>query len=508
MASKDKRQKESKDDSLSADIMKRFKTRPFLYIGSILILIIITIAFVFLPALGTESFDGGDMVFGYYNRTPIRFVQGNYFHQVFQNITRNVNLSPDDPFYFFQLAEVWRLAFELTVIHIGILDEVNQAGFLMPPELVDRAVAELPIFHENGRFSPARYRAMDNNSRMTLWRQVQESLLSDQYIGDLQSIRSPSGEAAFIGTMASPQRSFEVAIFPIDTYPESEVIAYANANSELFRNTRLSMITLGSEREAQQILESVRNGVSTFEEAARINSLDGFADRGGDMGLRMVFELIPELPNPQEREQVLNMPRGGISDLLRVGSSWAFFRLEEAPQMANLEDELTRDRVRSYMMNNVRGRIEDWFLSEAEDFAREAQDIGFSQAAFVRNIASYEFGPIPLNYGNSGLFDTIEAAGVPELMHAGDNQFFWRLAFTTPLNTISRPLVVDNNVIVLLPLEEHGAREGDTEYITIYLPMWAGEALQSSYRDYFLVNDKFDNRFEDTFWRLMSWDMF
>ena len=90
MASKDKKLPEKRDDSSKAEIMQRLKTRPLLYIGSVLILVIVVIAFVFVPALGPESFGSGDLTFGSYNRVPIKFVPGNYFHQVYQSLSRNL----------------------------------------------------------------------------------------------------------------------------------------------------------------------------------------------------------------------------------------------------------------------------------------------------------------------------------------------------------------------------------------------------------------------------------
>ena len=155
-------------------------------------------------------------------------------------------------------------------------------------------------------------------------------------------------------------------------------------------------------------------------------------------------------------------------------------------------------------MNNLRGRVEDWLILEAERFTARAREIGFSEAAEAGNINKNSFGPIPLNYGDSVLFSSVSSSGISELTSASQNEFFWRTAFSTPINSISEPVVVGENIIVLLPLEELDADDSETEFIQSYYSYWIGSSTESSYRTYFLENKKLDDRFQDMFWRI--WD--
>jgi len=505
MASRDKKSIAKREEPVKSEIIQRFKTHPFLFTGTVVILVIVIVAFVFVPAIVPNAQRGQELIFGYYNKVPIKYVPGNYFYQVQYNLAQQQGLSQEDPNYISRLGQIWGEAFAQTAVHLGILEEMKQAGYIAPEDVVDRAVAELDFLQENGRFSPVRYRAMDNNSRMNLWRQVQEGVIINNYQSDVGNLKVSSKEASFIASMASPRRSFDAAVFPMSLYPDSEVIAYASANPNLFTVTRLSRITVGSsEREARQILDSIKNGVSTFEETARTSSQDMYASRGGDMGVMMAFELIYEISDGQSREAVINLPQAELSDVIKVSSGWAFFRAEEASYAPDLSDSSQISKIRNYIMENVRGQAEDWLMAEAERFIAQAEISSFNDAVYDGNITKRNFGPIPLNYGNAPLFGSLASAGVPELSGAGSNHFFWKLAFSTPINTISRPLVVGDSVVVLMPLEENEAEESDTGFIEMYYPYWVNESTNSEIRTRFLTSDKLDNRFEETFMSLWT----
>ena len=193
-----------------------------------------------------------------------------------------------------------------------------------------------------------------------------------------------------------------------------------------------------------------------------------------------------------------------MSDVVATSSGWSFYRAEEVGQQADVSDAVQMEKIRSYIMANLRGRVEDWLIAEAGRFIARAREIGFSEAAEAANVNKNSFGPIPLNYGDTVLFGSVSSSGIPELTGASQNQFFWRTAFSTPVNTIAEPLVVGDNVIVLLPLEEITEDESEMEFIKSYYTYWVSSGTESSYRTYFLENEKLDDRFQDTFWRI--WD--
>jgi hypothetical protein len=442
---------------------------------------------------------------GYYNKVPIKNVSGNYFN----NILRRYQLpSSDESYYMYWVHQLWRTAFEETAMHLGMLDEMKQAGYIVPDDMVDREVAKLSEFQDNGRFSSAIYRSLDNITRMNVWLQVQSDIIKRVYISDLAGLRTPSNEAAFIGSMASPKRTFDLAVFPLNLYPDSEAVSFAETHPDPFKTVHLSKITIysSSDREARQIFDSIKNGVSTFEDAAKNSSQDENAEKGGDMGIKTAYELNAEIGDQLIWENIVNMDKGDMSDLVKIPSGWAFFRAEESPIPPDLNDSSQMQTIRNYIMNNFRGQVEDWLIAEAEKFSSRANEIGFDDAVSEGDILRQSFGPIPVNYGDSALFGTLASAGVGELQSAGTNQFFWRLAFNTPINTISRPLVVGDNVIVLLPLEEIITEEDELQSIQTVFSSWMemgriDESTEHAIRSYFLNNGKLDDRFEEIFWK-------
>jgi len=507
MASKEKKQSEKNiksDNSDMSEIMHRLKTHPFLFIGTLVVLVIVIVAFVLVPAIVPgEAGNAGELIFGYYNKTPIKYVTNNYFYQVQQSLYQSQRPNPDDPNFMSTMMTIWRRAFEEAAVRIGILDEMKQTGFVAPEDVVDREMAELPMFQENGRFSLARYRALDNSSRMNVWKQVQENYILQTYMSDLENLRASPKEVSFVADMASPMRSFDLAIFPLDSYPDSEVASYVKSNPNKFAVVNLSKITItSSEREARQILDSIKNGSTTFEEAARNYSQDWAAERGGDMGTIMSFELEYEITDERTRTAVINMAKGELSELIMNNSGWTIYRVNETAHLADLNDASEKSKVRSYLIGFMRGISEDWVISSAEKFCSQVKESGFDAAVAAAGVTKNSFGPLPLNYGNFILLDSIRSSGIPELEDAGNNQFFWKAAFSTPLNSPSTPLVIGDNVIVLFPLEEILADEDELDYIKAYFPYWLESITQNNLYEYFLLSKKLDDRFFDTFFSL------
>jgi len=509
MASKEKKQSEKNsgkaDSSDISEIMHRLKTHPFLFIGTLVVLLIVIVAFVLVPAIvpSAEARGGGELIFGYYNKIPIKYVANNYFYQVQQSLYQSERPNPDDPNFMNTMASIWREAYEEAAVRIAILDEMKQAGFVAPEDVVDREMASLAMFQENGRFSSVKYRSLDNSTRMNIWRQVQENYILQTYMSDLGSLKWSSNEVSFIADMASPKRVFDLAVFPLDSYPDSEVAAYVQSNPVKFSVVSLSKITIiSSEREGRQIRDSIKNGATTFEEAAINYSQDWAAERGGDMGTVMGFELDYEITDEKTRTGVINMAKGELSELIRNSSGWAIYRVNETARPADLNDITEKSKVRSYMMSLMRGVTEDWVISSAEKFRGQVRERGFDSAIAAAGLTKQTFGPLPLNYGNFILLASIRSSGIPELENAGNNQFFWKAAFSTPLNTPSTPLVIGDNVIVLFPLEEIPEEEDEIDFIKSYFPYWAKSAVDDSFRQYFLLSKKMDDRFFDTFFSL------
>ena len=494
-----------------SELARRFKQSPLLFIGTFVVLVIVIVAFVLVPAIVPSA--GGpnvDLTFGYYDKIPINYVPGNYFAEYRDMIARYRQNSMNTENSSYLNYQIWREAFEATIIHTAILQEMKKAGYTAPEKIVDRNVAKLPQFQENGRFSPALYRRMDDNARLSLWRQVQEETAKEHFRSDVMGLLAPAPEGEFIAKMAAVQRSFDMAIFPVDAYPESGYESYIQEHPDLFRSVHLSMITINTnEKEAQKILDSVKNGETTFEDAARSYSQDGYADRGGDMGIRMVYELNMDIPEEAAGEQTAALAKGEYSDIIRTGLGWSFFHANEAVQEADPSDSAVIEKVRSYVRNFERGRMEDWAVAQAESFIDLVNEIGFEEALARQEMEKRSFGPIPLNYGSVNifpsesvnLFPAISSQPVAELSYSATDENFWKVAFSTPVESLSPPVVQGSNVLVLRVTEETEIEAEAIESIaSVYNSYWARYAM-TALQQHYINSPKLEDHFNDIYSR-------
>jgi hypothetical protein len=498
-----------------AEWVHRLKNNPVLFIGTIIILIIVIIAFVLVPAIVPEygAASGVDLTFGSYDQKPITYVPGNYFARRYVEMSQYWQ-QVMEPYQFMLYGRwMWQAAFESAAVQTAVLREMELSGYTIPPELVDRKVAMMPEFQENGRFSAALYQRLSSNDRLSLWRQQQDELIVERFQSDISGLLKSSGEVSFISGMASPQRSFEMVSFSVDAYPDSELVRYMAEHADLFRAVHLSKITVNSsEREARQILDSIRDGTTTFEDAAKSQSQDEYADRNGDMGIKLAHELSLEIPVETDREQIITLAPGEYSGIIKSGSGWAFFRAEEGVQPADIADSATLGKVRSYVQTFERGRMEDWAIAQARDFISLVNAAGFDRAASQRELEKRSFGPLPLNYGGVDLFAALSSFSAPELSNpygaggADTNENFWKTAFGAAVNVPSEPFVQGGNVLVLFPAAETAADESSVAAIasTYESEAWSSGMTNQSIYAYFLASKKMNNQFDATYARYIQ----
>jgi hypothetical protein len=512
MAQKDKKNANKDKESSSSEISRRFKQNPALFIGTVVVLVLVIVSFVLVPAIVPESArTGGDFTFGYYDNVPIAWVPGNIFAQYREQATWELQNQGADLNSFRAVAEIWRRAYEGTVLHTAIIQMMKRSNYTPPEKTVDRVVARLPQFQENGRFSKSLYDRTPESTRLSQWRQVSEDISKQMFIYDYLELLVPSAEAEFIANMSSVTRDFEVVYFRVDDFPASEYLAFAREHSDLFDSIHLSMISISSsEREARRILGSIRDGTETFEDAAK-NRSQIYANSGGDMGIRYGYELEGDIPDADARRMVLSLKKGELSDLVRTGDNWNIFRIEDELKKADFEDEAVMERVRSYLRNFERGRMEDWAIRQANEFNTVVRESGFENAAFWRNMEVYKIGPLPINYGSVELFTALKRFPISgfseaDINNMAQNENFWKIAFSTALQTPSEPLVQGSYVLVLFPLEQTNAEEEDVKGIaSLYSAYWVNNAAREHIQYYFLSsdNDKLSgvkDRMKDNFW--------
>jgi len=501
MAFKGKKTPVHADKSTDSEFARRFKANPLIFGGTIFVLVIVIIAFVMVPAFGGGFGRSENLIFGYYDKIPIAYVAGNAFAWYVERDSQNYRNTGDiyNNSYLMQL--IWRGAFNEAAFRVAVLQEMKKAGYSVPKKAVDREVVRQ--FTVDGKFSSALYNRYDKNEQLAMWRRTQEDITMQRYLADIDGLIKPEQAARFIGKMASPRRSFDVVSFPVSSYPDSEIAAYAEEHADLFRQTHLSRITvLSGEREARKILDSIAGGNTTFEDAAAAHSQDNYSQRGGDMGIKLAYELFTEIPGEAEREQAIALAKGGLSGILKIDSGWVIFRAEDDVQPPDITATETLERVRSYIETFERGRMENWALNNADQFIAAVNEKGFDSALDENGLSKQSFGPIPINYGDIDLFDTLASASISELSGLSSSENFWKLAFGTEINTPAEPLVQGDHILVLIPTSEEEADEEAIESIqSYYINYWIGNTINQSMRPYFLSSGKMEDRFIEAFYR-------
>jgi hypothetical protein len=489
------------EDSSWAEFERKFKANPLVSIGTIVVLVIIVVAFVLVPAIVPNTGRSVDLAFGVYDKIPIAYVPGNYLAQTYDMLNQNYrNMGGDSNQYIDY--QIWYESYQRAAIRVAALQEMKRAQYLAPEKMVNREVARQ--YQENGRFSPTLYKRRDSNARLAQWRQTQEDIALRHFYNDIFNTMRPAAEAEFIGKMASPRRSFDMTYFQITDYPDSEIAAYGEEHSSLFRRVHLSMITINAgEREARKILNSITDGTNTFEDAANLQSQDRYAEMGGDMGIKLAHELALVIPDEAAREKIIALEKGEYSDVIKLGKGWAFFRAEEDVQAPDFSDQFFLGQVRLHIEEFERGRMEDWARAQADGFIALVNEKGFDAAIEQKKLRKRSFGPIPLNYGDVNLFDILSTDSMPELSKVGSNEIFWKHAFSTAVNTPSQPFSYGSYILVLYPTSEVEAEEASIESIQSNYSSWLDYTNEQGLRTYFFSNGKMEDRFGDTFKRYL-----
>jgi parvulin-like peptidyl-prolyl isomerase len=379
---------------------------------------------------------------------------------------------------------------------------MSKASYEIPEKIVNDEVAKM--FIQDGIFNKAAFDRIDTNQKLTMQKSTKEELTAQKYSQNISKLYNPSASGEFISNMAKELRSFDLVSFSTANYPEAEVIKFGEENAAFFNTVNLSIITIkSSEREANQILNLIKNESITFEDAARAHSQDMYADRGGEMGSKMLYELLLDIPDQNTRDKTLELSQDELSEVFKTDQGWIIVRANSDVQVPDFNESSTIDRVRTYITEYQKGRMEDWAEEKANEFITLINEKGFEAALLSENLVKSSFGPVPINYGNSDLYSALSSFSIPELSYSSSDVNFWETAFSTPINEPSKPLVQGNNIIVLFPTSTAAADDETLAGIkNNYNSDWFLNSIQQSYQLHFQNSSKFKDQFYDTFGRL------
>lgn len=436
------------------------KKNSFYTLGSLIILLICAFVFVILPAFtGSSAKQEKLPAFGKYNGKEIRYEQGTDFAdfvsnygQMFQNYGQQIDSST----YYY----IFNYAFNSTVMKMAYTDEVSKTGYKVPNSAVNRQL--LPYFYdENGKYSSKLYKQTPANTIADLKKQIESSLYSSRYYDDnfgsetdimglnpLYGLKESGKELDFLNSLNTTKRGFNMAVFPLSDYPESEKVAYGKANASKFAKYDFSVITVSDKSTANTAAKRIANNEITFEDAISEYSEKNYSNTEGKLTYKYQYQIENILSNKDDMNTLASVAIGSVSDIIETSSGYTIFKSNAAVEQPDFTNTETIGTVGSYLSVYENTIIEDYFTNKAKDFTAAALNSDFASACTQFNIEKTEIAPFPLNYGSANIAHSVDTS-IKGLANADTNENFLKTAFSLKQNEISSPIVLNNNVIIL-----------------------------------------------------------
>jgi len=505
MASRELKRYKNKTKSTQSEADKtlageRRKNHPMIYAGSVVLLVIIVVAFVGAPMVGGI---GGSkpLVFGTYGGEEITYVPGNYLARQVDLLSSQLGDSTSQN-YEWQAYQVWKGAYDRTVVRTAILQKTEQAGVHVSDNAIDELLLTTGPYMENGVFSEKRYRDTSNSERFRYRQLYRDEMIHQIYMEDSLHGDFFSGEEAdFLRSMAADERSFNYVLFGFEQYPDSEVAAYAQENESNFRKIKLSRITVQSSLEdANTVRQKILDGISTFEYQARNFSTDSYAEEDGDMGWMEYHALASDFDDVADLDTIFALDKEEISEVYETNFGWVIYRIDEPAVDPDLSDPEMIDSIRSYMERFARGLIEDYLLEEAESYVAEATNTSFETAADNLDIEIKESMSFPINYGNTNFFNPVQGPeGEDDLSGAAYDTTFLTIVFSLDEDEISEPIVLNDSIGVFKLAEQKTIEDEELEYLVNYYPNLAQQNILQDLNDHIMESEKFKDNFTEVF---------
>lgn len=482
------------------DQEKKNQKHPVLYIFSVILLVVIAVTFIGGPVVD-DAVSGGvsSISFGSYGNDEIEFAPGNYFSQQRELLGQQVR-ETDTANWKWEMYRVWRGAFERTVVHVGMLAEVEANNTYITNDRLNTLIIENGPYQEDGEFSVEIYENTPANQRESIRRDFKENILKEYYLSDyLYGNKTAPAEHDYTFGICGNERSVQIVLFPFDRLAQEDVNKYAKENGELFRKINISKITLNSESDAKKVLEMVKKSPDTFADTAKAQSVDVFAENGGEMGSVFCYTLRGEIDDA-DADAVFALGANQVSEIIRSGSSYVIYRCNSPAVEADLTDSDVVSAVKTYIARYERGMVEDKAMAAAQKFTADCSKDGIYAAAAAAGVTVYETEPFVVNYGALNYFKGVRVTqGELDLRSAQYNKDFFIQAFSIKGNEVSKPVILNNGVVVMKLVAESAPDASFTEVVKTYGPQIDAQYAENDIAVHFLKSGKLKDNFQSTF---------
>jgi len=470
--------------------------KVLLSIGSIVLLGVIAVAFVFSPSLMPGQ-DGTLPPFGSYNGKKIEYIQNSLFANLVENYSNQMEAN-GQPVDTSTLYTVMNQAFRDTAMRLGYEDEVTQSGYIAPDSLIERKM--LPYFSdENGVYSPRVFRDTADGTKIEIKNAVESQINYDLYSEDVAGIKTATNEMAFIEDMDKNQRSFNMVSFNTADYPKEAAADFGHENAELFTQYNMNVITLNTENEANKIAEQIKNSELTFADAVSVYSIDQYGDEEGKLKNKLHHQLKTIIKSEDVFNALIELESGTTSDVIETSTGFSIFTATSLPQNPDFTNATTVDVVYNYMTIYEAGIIEDYYADIAKDFVTVALIDGFDTAVADFDVEKIEVPAFPINYGNNQLLGIVPSSIVTQLANAQTNEQFLKTAFSLTEGKLSKPIVMGTQVVVLTLNEEIADDTEEDDTLSLMYPYYVSQFDNVAIQSHFMRSDKLENDVTNVF---------
>ncbi len=461
------------------------KKSPIATVGSVILLVIIIIAFIASPSMFSSQTQILDL--GSYNGEKIKYDEdfnrlAEYFAEQFQ--TQGIQTNT----FYNAMSE----AFNYSVLTLAFIDEVEKSGYVAPDSLINREMVQY-FLDEDGVFSQRLFRETSDGRKIELREATVEQVSRDLYYTDYSGLKISSNEIDFIKDMNKNQRTFNMASFNTDSFPQEEIIAYGSDNAQLFTQYAMQVITVNSETEAETLLTRITNNELTFSDAVSEFSTDNYSDDAGVLTDLYYYQIKNIIEGEEAFNTLVNLEVGSISEVLKTTTGYSIFSVTSPKVEADFTNPTLVDTVYSYLTIYERGIIEDYFINLAKDFASTSLTQGYAAAVSAFGVETYELDPITLNYAGVGFLDTLPVASASQLSSAVSNEQFFQSAFSLQVGEVSEPIVLGNDIIVLSLIAEVEKNDEENQNLDFLYPYLVSQYDAGSISTYFTTSDKLEN---------------
>ncbi len=431
--------------------------KTLLFVGSVIILILSAITFIFIPAMAQGAGQDG-LVFGKYGNKKIVYKPGTEFANAVTNYTemyrrQGVDLKDSDYYY------VYNYAFVSAVQAIAYADNVKKSGWVPSQQAVARQM--FPYFaDENGNYSSAIYNSYGTEDKNNLkkdltngliWNRCSEDFLGTQstYAGNkLYGIKTSSAEKEFFENMVSEKRAFDLAIFNKSDYPVSEVTAFGEQNASKFVKYNFSVITVKDQSKAKSLLNQLNKEEITFTDAVTEYSDKAYSGSDGKLSSNYGYQIQDILVKADDADKLFALELNANSEVIETSAGYSIFHCDLAKTEPDFTDSALISKVREYINANEASAVETYFIEKAKKLAEDSSSRNFESAA---KAASAKFVKVPafaLNYANSSLIGTMPSE-LLAISGASTNENLLQTAFALKADAVSEPVVAGDSVVVI-----------------------------------------------------------